>query len=230
MIGDFLRAIVTSDFDLHPLDESGLRDAFMQSFRVRGIVPDGSSFFSDTAIAWPPAAGLPPVEGLVFGDPNGLTKSEKDRCKLALSAYVDDLANRHAIGFDEKLPITIASFHPVFRIAQDGSLRTDMVVEAVQERSALFDPSQPELGSFPMRGGATIIISKPPLEELIRSERDGKSVNYGHVRFVIAKHLHGDIGERRESRQRNHFERLGLVEGTDPNRFQIDFAITHGGL
>jgi hypothetical protein len=228
--GDFLRAVVTSDFDLHPLDETGLRDAFMQAFRVRGIVPDGSSFFSDTAIAWPEAKGFPPVQGLVFGDPNGLTSQEKDACKRALQAYVDDPANRGPLGFAEDLPITVASFHPVFRINQDGSLRTDMVVEAVQERDALFDAREPGLGRFPMRGGATIIISKPALAELRQKERDRESLAYGNVRFVIAKQLSGEIGQHREARQRNHFERAGLVEGSDPNRFQIDFALTHGGF
>jgi hypothetical protein len=228
--GDFLRAVVTSDFDLHPLDESGLRDAFMQAFRVRGIVPDGSSFFSDTAIAWPEAKGFPPVQGLVFGDPNGLTFEEQNICKRALQAWVDDPVNRTALGFEEDVPITVASFHPVFRINQDGSLRTDMVVEAVQEREALFDPGAPDLGAFPMRGGATIIVSKPPLADLRRKERAGESLAYGQIRFVIAKQLSGKIGRDRESRQRNHFERAGLVEGNDPNRFQIDFALTHGGL
>ena len=227
--GDFLRAVVTSDFDLHPLDESGLRDAFMQAFRVRGIIPDGSSFFSDTAIAWPEAKGFPPVRGLVFGDPNGLTSEEQNVCKRALQAWVDDPLNRDALGFEEKLPITVASFHPVFRINQDGSLRTDMVVEAVQERDALFDARTPDLGRFPLRGGATIIVSKPPLAELRQKERAGESLAYGHVRFVIAKQLSGEIGRRREARQRNHFERAGLVEGSDPGRFQIDFALTHGG-
>src|SRR6516164_159267 len=76
--GDFLRAVITSDFDLHPTDKSGLRDAFMQSFRIRGIVPE-ASFFSDTAIAWPMAKDLPPIPNLEFGDPNGLTPVEQKR-------------------------------------------------------------------------------------------------------------------------------------------------------
>jgi hypothetical protein len=227
--GDFLRAIITSDLELHPMDDAGLRDAMMQAFRSRGIIPEGASFFSDTSIAWPRAQGLPAVQDLDFGDPNGLTRNQQDQSKAALDAYVEDVANRRSLGFDETLPITIVSFHPVFRINQDGSLRTEMVVEAVQEREGKFDPAQPNLGSFPMRGGATIIISKPPSNE-IRGERRGNSESFGDIRYVIGKHLHGTTGEARERRQRRHYERMGLVEGTDPDRFAIDFAITHRGL
>jgi hypothetical protein len=229
--GDFLRAVVTSDFDLHPDDSVGLRDAFMQAFRVRGIVPEGSAFFSDVAIAWPSAGNdFPLVDGLVFGDPSGLTREQQDACKAALQAYVDNPAHRVLLGFDPEVPITIPSFHPVFRINQDGSLRTDMVVEVLQQVQAPFDPDNPNLGTFPLRGGATIILSKPPLSDLRLRESRGAPMDYGVVRFVIDKHLHGEVDSKRADRQRAQFERLGLVAGTDPNRFQIDFALTHGGL
>jgi hypothetical protein len=81
-----------------------------------------------------------------------------------------------------------------------------------------------------VRGGATIIISKPLRAEVRQKECDKQSLADGYVRYVIAKHVHGEIGHMRERRQRNHFERAGLVEGNDPNRFQIDFALTHGGF
>src|SRR5262249_28064542 len=132
--GDFLRALITSDFDLHPQDDLGIRDTFMQAFRVRGIVPEGCAFFADVAIAWPAAKGYPPVHDLVFGDPNGLTRRQQDACRRALQAYLDDPGNRALIGFDPEVPVSVPSFHPIFRVNQDGSLRTDMVVEATQVR------------------------------------------------------------------------------------------------
>jgi hypothetical protein len=202
----------------------------MQAFRVRGITPEGSDFFTDVSIAWPAAKDVPQVENLVFGDPNGLTALQQDACRRALQKYFDTPEIRQRIGFDPRLKVRIPSFHPMFRINQDGSLRTDMVVEATQERPAAFDPQNPELGDFPMRGGATFIISKPDLEELRRKERNHERLDYGLVRFVIPKHLHGDDGDYREARQRKHYQSLGLVEGSDPSRFQIDFGLTHGGF
>ena len=225
--GDFLRAVVTADFDLHPADEMGLRDAFMQAFRLRGIVPESASFFSEAAIAWPRAdrLRLARVPGLDFGDPNGLTSSQKDANRRALQAYVDQPANKRKLGFDLATPVDIPSFHPVFRVSPDGSLRTDMVVETVQQREARFDKGQPAFGTFPMRGGAILILSKPTVEELNSDPRCGAA-----VRYVIAKQHHGAEGREREARQRRYCQRIGLVEGSGAERFQVNFAMVHGGL
>jgi hypothetical protein len=227
--GDFLRAVITADLDVHPGDEYGLRDAFMQAFRVRGIVPGGASYFSESAIAWPAAGQLPPIEGLEFGDPNGMTHEQQDAAGRTLRAYLDVREHRERLGFDPDLPIIVPSFHPMFRILEDGSVRTDMVVEAVQMREARFDPDHPELGSFPFRGGATLIISKPPLVTIRRREAAGVYQRHGNIRYVISKHL-DSVGCERERKQRKHYERAGLVEGDDPARFSINFALTHGGL
>lgn len=220
--GAYLRAIITADLDLHPQDEIGVRDALMQSFRLRGIVPEGAGFFSEEAIAWPRATGVPPVPGLDFGDPNGLTDAQKNQNGNALRAYAT--ANRAALGFAPNEEIVVPSFHPVFRINPDGSLRTDMVVEMVQTRRVSFHRSAPSLGTFPMRGGATLIIQKPGLDDLNRG------VNEAPVRYVIARRLDGAEGAMREARQRRHNEQLGLAEGNDPDRFRVDFALAHGGL
>ena len=64
--------------------------------------------------------------------------------------------------------MTVPSFHPVFRTKDNGRLRVEMVVEIIQSRQAAFDPDVPEAGSFPFRGGVTLIIEAPEL-----AERDG---------------------------------------------------------
>jgi hypothetical protein len=222
--GSYLRAIITADFDLHPIDDGGFRDAIMQSFRLRGILPEGAGYFSETAVAWPRAAslGLPPIVGLDFGDSNGLTRPQKDLDRKVLQAYVDDPENRRRLGFDLGLPVSIPSFHPVFRINTDGSLRTDMIVEMVQMREVPFQADAPQLGTFPLRGGATLIIQKPRADEpaALKSEAT--------ICYVIAKHLHGPEGRKRAQRQRRVGERLGLTEGSDPHRFMVDFSMVHG--
>jgi hypothetical protein len=227
--GDFLRAVVTADFDLHPDDQLGVRDALMQGFRRRGIYPESASFFSEGAIAWARADGLnlEPVTGLDFGDPNGLTDAQKNTNKRALKAYVAKASNKRKLGFAEnpRLPVDVPSFHPVFRVNPDGSLRTDMVAELVQRTDVHFDPQEKRLGTFPMRGGATMIISKPTIEELRRDAGAGAT-----IRYVIGKQLDGAEGKARAERQRRYSQRIGLVEGRDPGRFQIDFAMVHGGL
>ena len=222
--GDFLRAVVTADFDLHPADEAGVRDAFMQAFRLRGIVPESASFFSEGAIAWERAESgrYPLVAGLEFGDPNGLTNDQKDINGKALRAYAS--ANAAALGFDPTIEVAVPSFHPVFRINPDGSLRTDMVVELVQRRNVDFDRHGRAMGSFPLRGGATMIVSRPTVDQ-----QPDPTVG-APIRYVIGKHLHGAEGKLREERQRRYAQRLGLLEGSEPRRFRINFAMLHGGL
>lgn len=222
--GTYLRAIITADFDLHPVDDGGFRDAIMESFRLRGIVPEGAGYYSESAIAWPRATtlGLPPIQGLDFGDSNGLTRPQKDLVRKVLQAYVDNPDNRRKLGFDLELAVSVPSFHPVFRINSDGSLRTDMVVEMVQMRDVPFHPDAPELGSFPLRGGATLIIQKPKADEPAAVKGEAS------ICYVIPRHLIGPEGTKRAARQRRVGEKLGLIEGNDPHRFMVDFAMVHG--
>ncbi|HKR00107.1 MAG TPA: hypothetical protein VJT09_05510 [Pyrinomonadaceae bacterium] len=250
--GDFLRALITANFDLHPVDGKGVRDALMQSFRVRGLYPENASFFSEDALCWPrrpkwtgpkgdPDA-LPPVGAeiihpktlkkeratLIFGGPNGLTSEEMDINGAVLRQYALD--NAALLGFDPdpKLPEESRpfspSFHSVFRVGPDGVLRTDMVVELVQTKRSPFVPGQTSVGSFPMRAGVTLIIAAP---EVGRKKRE-----LPQVRFAIGKCMKGNEGERREQRQREYYMSLGLVNGPtdDASHFQANFGLLHQGF
>jgi hypothetical protein len=250
--GDFLRALITANLDLKADDGAAVRDALMQAFRVRGIYPEGAAFFSQDSLCWPrvprwsdtPAEGaLPPVEvmlpdpktgeskltSLVFGDPNGLTSDEQDTNGDVLRKYVEENAER--LGFDAnpsfpaELKPYVPSFHPVFRIEQDGSLRTDMVVELVQTKRIPFDEALPDAGSFPFRSGVTLIISAPQVNSF---GKRGKP----EVRFAVGKPMIGDKGKLRKENTRHHNLAMGLANGDteDPNHFQVNFGLLHEGL
>jgi hypothetical protein len=229
--GDYLRALITVDRDLRPVDVGSRRDALMQAFRLRGIYPESASFFSEDALCWPrvPRGALPPVHGLVFGNPNGLTRAEKDVNGEVLRAYAQK--NAAALGFDPDpaLPDPFKpyapSFHPMFRIGPDGALQVEMIVELTQTRRVPFERRLPEAGAFPLRGGVTLIIGAP--------EVDGHGVaGDPEVRFAVAKPLAGQDGQAREARQRDHQLRLGLLDGNtdDPKHFQANFGLLHQGL
>lgn len=227
--GDYLRAIITAERDLRPTDELGVRSAVMQAFRLRGIMPESASYFSEGEIAWPkPDPPLKEVENLNFGDPNGLTYAQKNQNGDALRAYANDPNNKRALGFDPTLEVAVPSFHPMFRINPDGSLRTDMFVELVQSRDAELVKGA-GLGTFPMRGGATLLIDKP-LAEVTTHQQIKPEYPPASIRYVIPKHIHGKEGELREDRQRAYSHQLGLLEGSDPDRFQVNFAMVHEGL
>ena len=241
--GDFLRALITAHYDIDPVDPEGIRDAFMQAFRLRGIVATSAKFFSDDALrwdrvrAWDPAkqTGLPPISKLVFGDPNGLSRDDQNTNGNILREYIR--ANAKLLGFwtDQKgQDIEVPSFHPTFRVGADGGLKVDMVIEAVQTRMAKLDEDNESLGEFPVRGGVTLIVSQQPLDD------DGHRPD-PQIRYVIHNHINQD----REKRQRLHYFASGLVKHFhgdeeahgkhgahehDHDRFQINFGLIHGGL
>lgn len=209
--GDFLRAVITADLDLYPVDPHNVRDSIMQAFRRRGIVPPGARYFSEEALRWDEASpDLPAVTGLVFGDPNGLTADEKDIDGQVLRAYAK--ANAAALGFDPaRGPIAVPSFHPMFRLGEDGVLRIDMVVEMIQTTVEHFDPANPKLGTFSMRAGVTLMIASQPIVDDRRCDP--------RIRFVIAK---------RGTPDRLASQRSAYAFGAYMTDQRIDFSLVHG--
>lgn len=222
--GDFLRALITVSKDLDPADDRGVRDALMEGFRLRGIYSESASFFSEDALCWAVQHDLPPIDGLIFGSPNGLTKIEKDTNGDLLRAWADK--NRAALGLDAQLPIGVPSFHPVFRTKDNGRLRVEMVVEIVQSREAAFDRRVPDAGSFPFRGGVTLIVETP---ELRYETGKGTVASPPNVRFAIGRSMTGDDAQLREQKQRDFAIAQGLALGDtqDPTHFQANFRLLH---
>ena len=52
-LGDYLRALITSDRAAVAVDELGYRSALIAGFRARGIVPDGVTSLTEDGLAWP---------------------------------------------------------------------------------------------------------------------------------------------------------------------------------
>lgn len=221
--GDYLRALITSDRDNHPADPLGVRDALMQAFRLRGILPQDAQYFSEDSLCWSPVPPnkLPDVQDLIFGDPNGLTNEEKDHNGKVLRQYAKDHAED--LGFDPNGEvISVPSFHPAFRLTPDGTMRVDMIVEMAQREEVPYDPDSLGLKTFPMRGGSTLLISKPPMHN--------GEYGPGQLRYLIRKRLTGKSGNKRKDRQRSFMLNEGLLEGNDEHRYELNFNMLHSGL
>jgi hypothetical protein len=219
--GDFLRALLTAHLDYCPDDPDHIRDAFMQAFRLRGIVAEGATSFSEDALFWPKvSSGRLRVPGLVFGDPNGLTKEEKDENGKVLRAYAAE--NADLLGFDRRAgAIAAPSFHPMFHTGKSGQLYVTMVVELVQTTRIPFGHGVP--GTFPMRNGVTLLVAQDP------PERD--ELPEPRVRFVIPKLYKPE----REERTRNFYIASGQAtdaeaSANDDSRFRLNFALLHAGV
>jgi len=221
--GDFLRAIITVSRDLDPADDDGVRDALMEAFRLRGIYSESASFYSEDALSWPPDADLPLIDELVFGSPNGLTSKEKDHNGDVLRNWANK--NCAALGLDPDLPITVPSFHPIFRTKENGRLRMEMVVEIIQSTQAKFSDAVPQAGSFPFRAGVTLIVEAPEVKHA-----RGQAVEAPpKVRFVIGRVMTGPDAKQREEKQRSFFISQGLAVGNteDATHFQANFGLLH---
>src|SRR5262249_19170324 len=60
--GDYLRALITADYELVPADEVGQRSAMIEAFRLRGIYPEQVASLAEESLLWPPAdPALPPI-------------------------------------------------------------------------------------------------------------------------------------------------------------------------
>ncbi len=217
--GDYLRALMTADYERFPDDDLDYRDAFMQAFRLRGIRPADAKFFSEDALRWSRnTRPLPRCARLAFGleslrapELQGLSPAEKDRNGAVLRAYAEQ--NAVLLGFEPGSKPEVPSFHPVYRVRPQGGLSIEMVVEMIHSKEVPVSLADPSLGTMPFRDGATVIFDCR-----------------GEVRYLITK-----PDKDRLARQRAHFMRvqgLSLATQRGPgaassSRLDIDFAALH---
>lgn len=222
--GDYLRALVTADFELSPDDEFGMRAAVIEGFRQRGIYPAGVASLAEGSLLWPRAEGLADFPTEVLGqlvvDAAALGTRSQRRERLAKLGSTDNVrrtysekaatmlhqyatANAHALGLDDRLTIAVEGFHSVFRVAPRGELLIEHVAIFTQKQ----DAPDPTLGGLAVRGGTTVIAAAD-----------------GTVRYVIAKPLPTvqntrlvPEAEARVTRQRQFVE---LMDSLDPS---LDF-------
>ncbi len=234
--GDFLRAMVTADFELAPEDEMGMRGAMIEAFRLRHIFPEGVTSLAEESLLWEPAPReLPRMEwepsamlAMIteaatsvsedargfrrWRDPatySGKLSAQYDIQSTAiegggaptpveLHGYAMKCAD--LLGLDPQLPIQVAGFHPVFRVAPSGRLAIELVVQFIQQEQA----SRDNFGGLPARGGTTLVAGFD-----------------GSVRYAIAKPLPHfglapELLDRATKRLERQAELVGATDRKDP--------------
>ncbi len=83
--GDYLRAMITADFDMVPSDKHGYRVALIESFRHWGIVPEGVRTLSEEHLRWPFVRTEDELGWNAFRE-----VGEKLRPLISESLYLDD--------------------------------------------------------------------------------------------------------------------------------------------
>ncbi|MEP7011605.1 MAG: S8 family serine peptidase [Acidobacteriota bacterium] len=158
--GEFLRALITADFDLVPDDERRYRVAFVEAFRKWGIYPRNVRTLSEETLRWSP----PEIDKLRFKGAAKLRRAlltwqpgssreaifkEIHSAQAALHAYLADDAldpkTKKSLlgGIDTRLSFQVTNLRPARRIGLRGEFLTEMVVEVLQNKDALpTDPTE----------------------------------------------------------------------------------------
>lgn len=185
--GEYLRALVTADFELVPDDPWGYREAFIDAFIRRGIYPRGVDSLSEDALLWRPPAGEELVEPrlnfaeLKFsGDPaSPASAGELRRQAAILGRFVTQPGRMAEFGLAEPgdprlegdsvdLP-KVESIRSSRRVGPDGQIVFDLVAEVIQRRQVAGGGGR---AGFDYYGGSTILLGPR-----------------GEIRFVISKSL-----------------------------------------
>ncbi len=276
--GDYLRALVTADFELSPNDETGQRAAMIEAFQKRGIYPENAPWLSQDSLLWEsyepgelrrfpivdekafmlreilknayefsfttggekeslnqPWAQSPTFEETISSDDEDDTQSDLSH-EIAADLLFYAHQNAAALHLDPDRKITVAGFHPVFRVNPRGQLLVEMVAQFTQKDDK-FKNNFEVSGGLNLRGGTTVIAAAN-----------------GDVRYLIAKPLEplnplnpNGISEakRREAKARRERQEVFIREcdnrdahlvWSDDSYFKkrisksLNFKSIHGGI
>jgi hypothetical protein len=185
-LGEYLRALITADYDLVPDDPVGYREAFIDAFARRGIFPEGVLNLSEDALLWsPPTIKLQPIQALHFselrfaGDPGRAADTDELRRQgEAVGAYVMQpgiaplfgcaMPDDPALEGDRVEPALVCSVRSLRRIGPNKEINFELVAEIVQRRWI----AGPGGKRFEFYGGSTVIIGPD-----------------GQIRYLISKSI-----------------------------------------
>lgn len=183
--GEYLRALLTSDYDVVPDDAYGYRDKLIKSFRRRRIEIAHVLDLSQDSLRWgKPDIKAEPITGLRFRDlkfeddsMRQAGKEEIQRRAEVLGEFITrdvEWLRRFGLAKPSRVygPIVIQSIRLLYRVDPDGFGRNDLIAEVTQTCTK---------NAVEFVGGATIIIGAD-----------------GVVRHVVRKRVDNEDRRKRE--------------------------------
>jgi hypothetical protein len=157
---DFLRAMVTADFELNRSDDSGLRASMIESFRLRGIRPE--------------SVGSLAVQSLLL-DAEDLTQQQPD---MELAAIVGKLVDFGARQLGRNTAIPISTAERPRRSPRPISQTSDWVAQQYSSLTSAADDAGPE--------GPPALSEADEPEEVLR-EIAGRLTNWAKLNIERLK-------------------------------------------
>lgn len=248
VFGDYLRALITADFDLVPEDRYGYRTALIEAFRRRGIYPRDVRSLAEESLRWEgPDSGNPELAPQLTlgsdlwqsmaswdlaGDRQAIYRQARDaRGKVhqviaATREYKESIIK----GVNLHEPFEVHAICPARRVGPNGEFLTDVVVQITQKRPGHLDTpyawppcperAQEEAPDFWFRGGCTLIydLASGRLRYCVYKDIDSRS-RYERQRAFVGGWSAGG-GALRATYFGGHDDRL---------RGEV-FAMVHRGL
>ncbi len=182
--GDYLRAMVTAEYELNPVDETGLRRQMIEAFRVRGIYPSSVASLSDESLRWERFGEATPDSRRLLEDTLGevnarlvqdaaepsrnsaqdipftpLPPDDEDVEGNSRSQHFTAIhrwaqANRDLLHLGEG-SVSVEGVHSSFRVSQDGQLLMETVMQFAQRGQ-----TDRDLGGVPLLGGSTVVVRR----------------------------------------------------------------------
>lgn len=244
---DFLRAMVTSDRALYPSDGGGLRTAFIDAFRRRGIYPEGVPSLGESSLAWTPvdpadSFALPTELRAVILSVDALQlnpwqpPAEEDDpplevlIRLQLEDFLREPARARLIGMSPAARIRVIDAGATFRYDEDGNPRVNFTIQCVQTPDPVHTPN----------------IATKVLDEVVRRSATVIFDESGWVQYVVTKPLPAEgLDEGAKAAAKERYEELvgwlNEVEARDAGApfglttggakpLRVNFALLHGGI
>lgn len=197
--GDYLRAVITADYDLVPEDPHGYREAWIDAFRRRGIYPQNVSNLGEDALLWqPPGIEIPSRRMLSFaelrfnGDPARAPRApELQRQAMEVGRLVTTPGFLDAFGLQDHTDPAVRrmvreidapcveSVRVARRVGPNGEVGFDLIAEVTQRAVRVLPGRERPSEVF---GGSTLVLDA-----------------VGNVRYVVRKGLFSDRREQEMS-------------------------------
>ncbi len=205
--GEYLRALITADFDLVEDDDLGYRVAFIQAFRRRGIYPHDVRTLSVESLRWRssindemrPSVELEDILSRLreFAERQGYLHSREDLFNtergmrqtihgwLVEHFAAGDEAQRDAVylGLKPGERFEVRAARIAQRVGPDGQMIPQLLLSLLQETSIPVNPDDPNGPQMPFEGGSVVIAD-------LRARR---------IKYCIRKNL---TSASRQDRQR----------------------------
>ncbi len=179
--GEYLRAILTADYDLVPDDDRHYRVSFVEAFRRRGIYPPGVQSLSVGALLWrPPEEEDPPPSATLLRGLDQLRDPGSEHLYAPTRADVfhlqrklrgelhrwlerhfkeddDGVSDARFLGLDPKKSFEVHIARFAFRVRPDDGISPQLLVGLLQTTTKSVDARDPEGPKMAFEGGCTLV-------------------------------------------------------------------------